>query len=138
MQTQLSSSSVAEAPANFSEKNLHAEPDVLLVRKGAKVFPLEAIEIACIYKDSNFNYVRTFKEEAFIIDRSLEEIEKCLNANHFFRANRQTIVNLRSIQSYAPVENGKLNVVLKSSLPPIIVSQKRAPDFRTWIKGNKA
>jgi hypothetical protein len=121
--------------AEANEEPRHDDREFMLVRKGAKVFPLEEKDVALVYKDSTFNYVKTFAEQAYIIDRSLDEIENYLSPANFFRTNRQTIVNLKSIESYAPIENGKLKINLKLPSLPIVVSQKRAPYFRSWMKG---
>jgi hypothetical protein len=107
----------------------------LLARKGINKIPVNPDQIAFVYKDETLNYLRTFTDETLIIDNTLEEVEHFLDANQFFRTNRQSIINLASLDSFSSVENGKIKVILNiKSKPDIIVSQKRAPAFRAWIK----
>ena len=47
---------------------------------------------------------------------TLEEIEELLDPKIFYRANRQAIVHIDSIQSVKPHENQKLHVDFKSSI----------------------
>jgi hypothetical protein len=137
-QSEKTETQVTNAILPGDQNNNDAHPQqkkLLLARKGARTFPIEMEEIAYIYKDATLNYLRTFKDETFVIDKTLEELEQLLNPEIFFRANRQSVINFTALNSFMSIENGKLKVILKpQSSKPIIVSQKRAPDFRIWIK----
>jgi DNA-binding LytR/AlgR family response regulator len=72
--------------------------------------PVEAKEIAVIFRE-NLNYFYRFDGEKLIYDYSpLEEIEEVLDPNIFFRANRQTIININAVQSAKPYGNQKLMI----------------------------
>jgi hypothetical protein len=121
------------AVASGEVENL--KPTVLLARKGTKNVPVELKDIAYIYKDDALNHLQTFHHERFTLDYSLEESERLLPSSSFFRANRQFIISFSSIASFSSIEFGKIKVVLKlKDTPEIVVSQKRAPAFRHWIK----
>jgi hypothetical protein len=123
-------------PSELPERNAGAgQKKFLLARKGVNQVPISPEQIAFVYKDDALNYLVTFAEETFIIDNTLEEVEHVLDASQFFRTNRQSIINLAALASFSSVENGKIKVVLSlKSKPDIIVSQKRAPAFRAWIR----
>ena len=57
---------------------------------------------------------------------------------HFFRANRQYIVNIQYIRGYKTLERVKLAVEVNchESNHSIVVSQETAPYFRKWINEN--
>ena len=63
------------------------------------------------------------------------ELEIELSDSIFFRANRQCIINLNYIKSFKPYEKVKLQVELTVPCQNqfIAISQKSAPDFRSWI-----
>jgi DNA-binding LytR/AlgR family response regulator len=105
-----------------------------IINTNNKWTPVETKDIAVIYKD-NLNYLYTFNGDKLIYDFSaLEEIEEVLDPKLFFRANRQTILNIHSIQLVKPYGNQKLQVVLKAPLKmEIDVSREKAPLFRKWV-----
>ncbi|MCD2422818.1 LytTR family DNA-binding domain-containing protein [Niabella pedocola] len=105
-----------------------------VINSGNKWAPVETRAIALFYKD-NLNYVYTFNGDRFIYDFSaLEDIEEVLDPAIFFRANRQAIINIHSIQSVKPHGNQKLVVQLKQPLKlEIDISREKAPLFKKWI-----
>jgi DNA-binding LytR/AlgR family response regulator len=105
-----------------------------IVSANNKWMPVETSEIAVFYKD-HLNYLYTFNGEKLIYDFSaLEDIEELLDPQQFFRANRQTIINIRSVQLVRPHGNQKLLVQLKPPLKlEVDISREKAPAFRKWV-----
>ena len=53
----------------------------------------------------------------------------------FYRANRQAIVHIDSIQSVKPHENQKLTLTLKAPLKmEQDISREKAPGFKKWFE----
>lgn len=106
----------------------------VIINSGNKWVPVETKDIAVFFKD-NINYVYTFSGEKHIYDFSaLEEIEEVLDPALFFRANRQTIINIHAIHSVKPHGNQKLMVQLKQPLKmEIDISREKAPFFKKWV-----
>lgn len=68
------------------------------------------------------------------IPNTLEEIEKQLDPQLFFRANRQYIIHIDSIQFIHNHFNGKLKIVLKKNAEiEIIVSREKAAILKKWL-----
>jgi len=107
---------------------------VILVQQGGRRIPLPISEVAYVYRQAPYNYLQTFTGNAYLIDETLDELYTSLNKADFFRANRQTIVHFRACTAFVPQSYGKLEVQL-SPPPhePVIISQKRAPEFRAWV-----
>ncbi|HSR40386.1 MAG TPA: LytTR family DNA-binding domain-containing protein [Phnomibacter sp.] len=105
-----------------------------IISNNNKLIPVEAKDIALIYRDT-LNYFFRFDGDKLIYDYSpLEEIEEVLDPDMFFRANRQTIVNINAIQVLKPYGNQKLMVHLKPPLKmEIDVSREKAPLLRKWM-----
>ncbi|MFY0625988.1 MAG: LytTR family transcriptional regulator [Reichenbachiella sp.] len=98
--------------------------------------PIKADNIAHLILKNEVIYLTTFDNEEVILTENLDHYQKILIDNTFFRVNRQSIINRDACKSYSAVENGKIEVVLNSNqTDPVIVSQKRAAQFRSWIKG---
>jgi DNA-binding LytR/AlgR family response regulator len=96
--------------------------------------PVNASDIALFMKD-NIHYIYTFSGEKHILDfTTMEEIEELLDPQRFYRANRQSIVNIDAIKSVMPHENQKLTLSLKAPLKmEIDVSREKAPAFKKWF-----
>jgi DNA-binding LytR/AlgR family response regulator len=83
----------------------------------------------------NLNYLYTFSGEKHILDyTTLEEIEELLDPRLFYRANRQFIINIDSIQTVRPHENQKLTAHMKLPLKfNVDISREKAPGFKKWF-----
>jgi hypothetical protein len=128
---------VAPVPAPIS-----TEPDtakkkrqVFIISKGQRNIPLPVEDIAYFYTKDENNYLRTFTNEAFLVDESLEDIYSHVDEQLFFRANRQTIINFNACKYFSYLYHGKLQVALHPEADePVIISQKRSPLFKDWVR----
>ena len=96
--------------------------------------PVKTADIACFMRE-NLNYLYTFSGEKHILDyTTLEEIEELLDPRLFYRANRQFIINIDSIQTVRPHENQKLTAHMKLPLKfNVDISREKAPGFKKWF-----
>jgi DNA-binding LytR/AlgR family response regulator len=120
---------------NLKEGNtpsLYKEKFIVNVRN--TWIPVNTSNIACFMRE-NLNYLFTFSGEKYILDFStLEEVEELLDPKKFYRANRQYIIHIDSIQSVKPHENAKLTAILKPPLKFVVdISREKAPVFRKWF-----
>jgi DNA-binding LytR/AlgR family response regulator len=95
--------------------------------------PVMTKDIALFLRDSLI-YIYTFSGEKYITDyATLDEIEELLNPKTYYRANRQSIIHVDSIQSIKPLENQKLVLQLKGPLSiSQDISREKAPGFKKW------
>jgi two-component system LytT family response regulator len=108
--------------------------DRILVKQGQRMFSLTTDEVAYFFTKEKLNYVCTKNNRQFLIDFTLDELEKSLNPQHFFRANRQFIVEYRSVDKASLYFNSKLKVVLRpESEEEVIISRDKAAEFRHWL-----
>ncbi len=96
--------------------------------------PVDTKDIACFVRE-NLNYLHTFNGEKYILDfTTLEDVEELLDPKIFYRANRQSIINVNAIQNVKPHENQKLSVFLKAPAKmEIDISREKAPAFKKWF-----
>ncbi len=98
--------------------------------------PINTKEIACFCKEV-LNYIYLLNGEKYMIDyATLDEVEELLNPKHFYRANRQFIINIDAIKTVKPIENSKLIVRLKepNHTLEIDMSRLRSPEFKKWLE----
>ncbi|MBK8517223.1 MAG: response regulator transcription factor [Saprospiraceae bacterium] len=119
-------SKVQSTTINYKEK--------FIVQHRKHWLPVLVKDIACFRRDS-LNFIYTFSGERFVLDfATLEEVEEVIDPKIFFRANRQTIINVAAIQSITPFENQKLSVkLIVSNVQEVDVSREKAPIFKKWL-----
>ncbi|MBL7927006.1 MAG: response regulator transcription factor [Bacteroidia bacterium] len=116
-----------DAPVKYKEK--------FIVNFRNQWLPVNTKDIACFMRDT-LNYIYTFSGQYYAFDfNTLEEVEEVLDPNIFYRANRQFIIHIDSINSVKPLENQKLTLKLKEPNQQfdIDVSREKAPAFKKWI-----
>ncbi len=105
-----------------------------LIKKADRLLPVETADIAYIQTQEKNNFIHTFGGNAYLIDMTLDEIEKTLDPKKFFRANRQFIVNAAAVEKIHFWFSSKLKVDLKpKSSEEVIVSREKAMSFRSWL-----
>jgi len=114
--------------------NTQAFKEQFIVKVRNQWLPVLTKDIACFFRDQ-LNYLHTFSGDKYILDfTTLDEIEELLDPKIYYRANRQAIIHIDSIQSVKPVENQKLIVTLKSPLKIVLdISREKAPGFKKWF-----
>jgi DNA-binding LytR/AlgR family response regulator len=111
------------------------------VKNGSLHLNLAFDSIAGFFVDADYAVLVTTEPKKYLLDRSLDKIEKSLPPELFFRLNRQFIVHQNTVQGFVRVENGKLNVQLTSSKyfpAQVQVSRSKAPSFKNWFGPDKA
>lgn len=105
-----------------------------LIKQGQKMVSIDISEVAYFYSENKCTFMGTNQNQKYIIDLTLDELEKELAPQQFFRANRQYILSGKSIVSIHSWFNQKLKAEVK---PPteehIIISRDRANAFKAWM-----
>jgi hypothetical protein len=118
----------------ITNANFIATP--IQVTKGNSNILLQPSEIAYAILDGDYTFIYTNNDDHFVTTYTLDELFKKLDDTQFFRANRQTIIHRFACKSYRRMENGKIGLDLEPNPKiSVIISQKRASDFRKWIAG---
>ncbi len=105
-----------------------------LVKHLQQWVPIEVNEIAYFYSEEGVSLFRTVNNHKYSLDYPLDELEAMLDPAHFFRANRQYIVHINTVQQVHPYFNNKLKLTLKPNADDeVLVSRERATDFKRWM-----
>ncbi|HET8887134.1 MAG TPA: LytTR family DNA-binding domain-containing protein [Salinimicrobium sp.] len=95
---------------------------------------VEASEICFFYSENKGTYLSTFEGRNYLLDSSLEALEKEINPQEFFRVNRKCIVKLKAIKDIINYTNSRLELKLHVNPGfPLIVSREKVKDFKQWI-----
>jgi len=109
------------------------EDDTLRVYYKGNHFPVQLNAIALIYQEHQINWLIGFEGETYTVDLPLNQLQAKLNADFFFRVNRNEIVNKENIKSFKPGSFGKIILFLKIGHGKGTVSKDRASAFRKWF-----
>jgi two-component system, LytTR family, response regulator LytT len=105
-----------------------------LVKQGKKMVSIAIEEIAYIFSEKHFCYLRTNDNQKYLIDYSLDELEKTLSPADFFRVNRQYIISNKCVQAIHSWFNQKLIIELKPAAEnQVIISREKANSFKAWM-----
>ena len=108
--------------------------DRILVKHGQKMISLHIQEIAYFFSQHKFSYVRTVENQKFILDYTLDDLEKTLSPRIFFRANRQYILKSASVAAIHSWFNQKLVIeVVPATDERIVISREKANAFKAWM-----
>jgi DNA-binding LytR/AlgR family response regulator len=100
------------------------------------LIPITTEKIAYFLKDELIYAVTTDNQRLVSQYETLEEIEEVVNPAVFFRATRQHIVHILTIESYKTNFNGKLTLKLqKPHSETIDISREKASIFKKWMEG---
>lgn len=105
----------------------------LLIRIRGKLIPVLDSDFAYFYMDNGLLKGRTQNNQVFTLDQTIEELDKKLNSQNFFRVNRQVIANRTAIQEAEHYFNGRLALkLLHPPSTPVLISKARVQIFKTW------
>jgi DNA-binding LytR/AlgR family response regulator len=120
----------------LKEKTQPHYQERFIVTTGRNSKLLMAGEIAYFYTENKIVYVITFDNSKYVVNFTLERLEKLLNPSIFFRINRQFIINLSAIGKMTPASKSRMKVFLRPSTEDTtITSFGRTDDFCKWMLG---
>ena len=85
----------------------------LFVKEGDRYYMIKTEEISLIESAGNYAKIY-FNQQKVLIKKSLNQLEKTLDATVFFRVSRQEIINTTFISQMQALPNGQLTVELKT------------------------
>lgn len=98
-----------------------------------ELVPIAIKEISYIFTESTITYVVCYDGKRSTSNASLEDIFSNLDSQLFFRANRQFIISIASIDKIIKYGKSQLKIVLKNSKEEIIISKNKAAEFKQWL-----
>lgn len=105
-----------------------------LVKHLSQWLPIDVADIAYFYSEDGVSLFRTRTNQKFSVDYTLDELEAMLEPTQFFRANRQFVVEIGSVQQVHSYFNNKLKLTLRPTPDDeVLVSRERAMEFKKWM-----
>ncbi|MDR0194289.1 MAG: LytTR family DNA-binding domain-containing protein [Myroides sp.] len=105
------------------------------VKVGAQIKIILRTEIVCFYSENKATYIQTTEGRSYIVDYTLEELEKMVDPVDFFRVNRKFIVSIKAIKDIYTYSNSRLKLnLINLESEDLIVSREKVNEFKKWIE----
>lgn len=105
-----------------------------LVKMGDKMMSVETDDIAYYQTRHGVVHLCTHMGKTYLMDQTLDDLMAQLDPEKFYRANRQFIIQFKSIKAVNRYHKGKLLVDLQQETnEAVVVSAEKASDFRSWL-----
>lgn len=113
--------------------NIQSKNSSIIINQGDKIFPIKSEQIAFFRISNSVVYLVTLDKKDYRINKKMEDLEIQFS-NHFFRVNRQYLVNKSAIKSASRYYNQKLLIHLTIDYTDqIFVTKERVSDFIAWL-----
>jgi len=117
----------------FQEKKVFQKS--IIAHVGEKMIPITIDNILLFHLKNESVSIYCSNNTKYVVFKTMDEIESILDAQRFFRINRQMIVNRKAVKEIEPFFNRK--VIVKTNLPldeKAIVSRLKVTPFIKWIE----
>lgn len=110
-----------------------------LVQKKDSFIPIASTEFAYFFIQDGIVRGTTKDGRIYSLNETLEDLEKELNPEEFFRANRQYLIQRSVIQSLETYFNSRLMLKLHpQAKEQVIVSKANSSRLKEWLKSAKS
>lgn len=105
-----------------------------LVKVGETIDTVQTNEIHHFESRESLSFLVTNKGKRYIIEYTLDQLEKILPPQDFFRINRKIIIHILSIEKVKTYFNSRLSITAnKLEGDSQIVSRERVIEFKKWL-----
>jgi len=105
-----------------------------LIRQGSKYIPIEIKDVAYFYAEGRYAYLKTWEGKSFIVDHTLEELERMVDPQFYYRANRGFLIHANAVKQIIKDFTGRLRLELLPAFPEeVYISKERSGEFKRWM-----
>ena len=133
---------ISRAKAAAADVPSHVEPELpprekFLIRLNDRIVPVKTSQVAYFYSEAKNTFIVTEDGTSYVLDESLDTIERQLDADRFFRISRSCILSEDAIGSVSKLMGGRLRVEPAKKIhayTDLTVSRARVDDFLDWLE----
>ena len=119
-------------------KNMQAKQQIyrsrFLIAYRDKYILIMTDDIAYFTSENKITFLTTYTSQRFVVDQTLEILEKELDPAIFFRVSRQVIASLKAIQHIHQTFNGQLKIELSPALDEsVVLSREKSNQLKKWL-----
>lgn len=122
--------------SRIAEEFLRRDSTRFIGRINNQLIYVKARDIAWLQFAKGTTWATTATNQRVPLDYSLDQIEKLLDRNQFFRINRQFIIHIDAIKKITTYYNSRLILQLAPDVDrEVIISRERVTEFKNWLEG---
>jgi DNA-binding LytR/AlgR family response regulator len=123
-----------ELARQFLQKKTYKQR--FLVKSGERMHFRNASEIAYFHAVDKFCYLVTRESgKKYLVDFTLEQLDKLLDPTTFFRINRSVLLHVDEIREIRKYQGNRLKILTHTdSREDMIVSRPKVPLFYSWLE----
>ena len=122
--------------SQLAEEFLRRDSTRFIGRINNQLIYVKAKDIAWLQFAKGTTWATTKANQRVPLDYSLDQIEKLLDRNQFFRINRQFIIHIDAIRKITTYYNSRLILQLAPGVDSdVIISRERVAEFKGWLEG---
>ncbi len=104
------------------------------IKVGMRFQSVQVENICCFFVEERNTFLRTQNGKTYDLDNSLEQLQKLIDPNLFFRINRNYLVNINCINEIISYSTTRLKLKLKGvNSDNLIVSRDKVSEFKRWM-----
>lgn len=105
-----------------------------LVKIGTHFQSVPVENISCFFVEERSTFMKTRAGKNYDLDYSLDQIQKLVDPDIFFRINRNFLVNINSVSEILSYSTSRLKLKLENfSSEGLIVSRDKVAEFKLWM-----
>lgn len=105
-----------------------------LVRYEQQLIPVYTSEIAYFFTTEDNTFIRTTQKSSYIVDYSLNDVERLVDPTRFFRINNQLLIEAKAVVQTHYSLNGQLKVALSPDPGyDVLINRERTNEFNQWL-----
>jgi DNA-binding LytR/AlgR family response regulator len=105
-----------------------------LVKAGSRFQSVPVENIICFFVEERCTFLKTTNGKIYDLDTSLDQIQKQVDPNLFFRINRNFLVNINVINEIISYSTSRLKLKIENfSSDGLIVSRDKVAEFKQWM-----
>ncbi|MTI32617.1 LytR/AlgR family response regulator transcription factor [Xanthovirga aplysinae] len=105
-----------------------------VVKTGERIQSIQVEQILYFVSREKATFIYAKDDRKYLIDYSLEQVEKMVDKKRFFRINRKYIIAIDAIQDIISYSNSRLKLnLIDHEDNDIIVSREKVSDFKLWL-----
>ena len=105
-----------------------------LCKVGQRLCFIPTADVAYFTAENKIVFLVDKEGNRFVINNTIENLERELNPKDFFRLSRKVIIHAEAIDLIKPFHNSRLKLQLKgiTAAEEMIISRERVADFKQW------
>lgn len=108
----------------------------MVIRFGDVIKAIEVKDVAYFYTDEKIVFASMNDGKTYPVDFTLDQLEKKMDPERFFRINRKFLISFDSIQKMISYSKSRVKITLNPSTElEVISSTERSGDFKEWLAG---